>query len=443
MSFELPPELWLRILEHLPWVKIPLIRTVSTFFAALSYGLLFEELHFQFTPTGSKSLAPKDVNKLVFWSSERISSCVRRCHLILPSAAIGLRGPSPLVSDIFEAVSRFSGLRLLTCRFPGGCVEIPALRLENLSFLNCLQIHGAQLVCPNQPPTTLLKPQRFCYTMIPPSPSASGATTDASATFLSFLDPATLCHLHLQAQSMFSIEHFLADKAALCRFHSLRVLDLCCDAATVPALYACISLFPALRELAITLREWGPCKPARFPLPPLAPHLHIYAGPAELLPLLLSATSGPHTLTLLHNSDHTREVLRALQAGSATTYPSVTSLSLQMGCTAISNADETEASSIDLPDILGRLPHLSDLEMKVWCGCERSAPKHLDSREFCEKLARLLRKANALKSVQLQWSMFHISLPHAEDVQAALFAEIPGLKDVSSSSSNFAHEWSI
>ncbi|KAJ7620561.1 hypothetical protein DFH06DRAFT_1360340 [Mycena polygramma] len=426
MSFELPPELWLRILEHLPWLTIPLLRTVSAFFATLSYGLLFEE--FQFTPTGSKSLAPKDVKKLAFWSSEHISCCVRRCHLVLPSAAIGLHGPSPLVSDIFDAVSRFSGLRLLTCRFPGGCVDIPALRLEGLSLLKTLQIHGARLICPTRAPSTLLKAESFSYTLIPPPPSASGATAHTLTTDLSFLDPAALCHLRLQAQSMLSIEHFLADKAALSRFHSLRVLDLGCDTATVSALHAYISLFPALRELAINLREWGPCKPARFPLPPLTPHLHTYAGPAELLPLLLSPTSGPHTLTLLHNSDYTREVLRALQAGGATAYPSVTSLSLQMGCTTICDADETEASSMDLTDILACLPRLSDLQMKVWCGCQRFASKHVDSREFCEKLARLLRRATALKSVQLQWSMFYISLPHGEDVQAALFAEIPSLK---------------
>ncbi|KAJ7633645.1 hypothetical protein DFH06DRAFT_1222435 [Mycena polygramma] len=457
MPIELPTELWLRIFQYLPWFTIPVIHRVSTSFAVLSYGLLFEEFHFQPRPRFSKqsaTLAPKDVNKLAFWTSEKIFPHVRRCTVVLQTVSrleFKLDSPSPLVSALVQAVSRFSNVQNIIFKFVagGGKVEISGLRVDGLTNLRSLELNAARLICPTQPPSRKLKLEHFSYTHIP------RLTSLHTPSYLSFLDPEALHHLTLGSDTMQSIS-ILADTTVLSSFHNLHVLELRCMQATVTALHAYISPLSSLRELTINMDLLHSAQrvPPATVTPLGLPHLRKYDGPAALLPLVLPGTT-LHSITLQHDAESAPQVLRALQqtGDKSVAYPSVTEFSLRVCCADLSALPSARTL---LPDILAYLPRLASLTLTIWCDCPLAAKLHADSRAFSERLAGLLSGLKALQSVELQWwfpqteaySRFHFTprredtettlksrfrlMPRLEDVEVALSAAILGLRHVSS-----------
>ncbi|KAJ6450567.1 hypothetical protein C8R47DRAFT_1084400 [Mycena vitilis] len=411
MSFELPPELWLRIFERLPWSTIPLIHQVSRSFAALSYGLLLEEFHFQprpqFMKKAAATLAPKDLERLAFWTTERISEHVRRCIIILKTTS---KTPAPIV----QAFSRFSNLQHLTLMDSTGRVELQGLGLGGLPYLRSLDLAVAQLVCPNQPPSTLLQLEYLSYIQYPPLRPISRST--APMPSLSAVDPAALRHLRLY----FLPIHVLKD--TISPFTNLHALEFDVAEASAGALYACACISPlsALRVLTINVDTMDvEPKPLALAASTLS-HLHTYTGPAALLQLIIPHAT-PLNLTLDHTRDYAPEVLSALQGSGTDTYPSVTNLSFQVQCHDIDSATL-------VPDILARLPRLTTLSMAIRCHCASSDNLHSDwdTPALSSQLARLLGGASALETLELLWQ-FNAGM---EQVAYSPVADNPRVEDV-------------
>ncbi|KAJ7133075.1 hypothetical protein C8R44DRAFT_870520 [Mycena epipterygia] len=215
MSSELPPELWLTVFEHLPqWTLFNVFIVCESSFHSLSVALLYEELNFRPTlylqeSTGGTVLTCA-LDRLAFWSSDRVAPHVRRCHLSFHRRDVVVQSQLPLVNAFFKAISRFTCLRVLSCNISGGWgeVELPALRAENLRKL---QIHGGSLSRPASQTSFQLKIPHFAYTDIfLPRPQSNDEEPRRSC--LSMLDTTTLHTLEFVTGHSLGLEYFLEDK---------------------------------------------------------------------------------------------------------------------------------------------------------------------------------------------------------------------------------------
>ncbi|KAJ7935920.1 hypothetical protein B0H13DRAFT_2463001, partial [Mycena leptocephala] len=433
MSSELPPELWLKVFENLPLESIRNIHAVSSSFSDLSCSFLFEEFHFYPATfrdeANARRIIQPEFERLAFWSSDKISTHVRICTVDLSATgmAIVLDSPPPLVSACFQAVSRFTNLRELRCNLhPLAAIEIPALRVEALRHLRSLHIHAGKVARPTQS-SIRLKLQHFSYTEIPLQISED---TQSPFSYLSFFDSDSIHHLYLRSESMISIEHFLDDKKAMASFQNLHSLELISTETTLADLCACVSPFPAIRDL--TLRVNRPCQADILPLTPLTPHLRTYNGPADFLPVILLG-SAPENLTI--SRDYAPELLRALQASGGAARTSVTSLTIQ-----VKYPDVAEGSV--LRDALSFFPNVRDLTATVY-SARRGRPwpgsaatvSSTGSRELCERLATILGVATLLNNVVLDWwvegGYWDEIIPPIEELEATLSPVLPSLKHIS------------
>lgn len=230
----------------------------------------------------------RELERLAFWSSDRIAPHVRTCYIALFRASITLDPvPSPFVAALFEAVSRFTNLRHLSCNFAMVMVELPALRVENLSHLETLQIHGPRLSWPNRPTAFGIRVPNFSYTEV-------GIPADESRlSCFAMLNPTALRCLELSAGRGRGLEHFLGDKAAIAACRNLHTLRIAFKDTDFTRIHACIAPFPALRELTVELK--GTFRADAMPSTPLAPLLDRYKGPVELLPLVLGGAGQRHS----------------------------------------------------------------------------------------------------------------------------------------------------
>ncbi|KAF7356497.1 NAD-dependent deacetylase [Mycena venus] len=212
---------------------------------------------------------------------------------------------------------------------------------------------------------------------------------------------------------MIAIEHFLEDRRIMTSFHNLHIFRLTLQKTTFMQLHACISPFPAIRELILTLRT--PCE-ADDPLPatPLAPHLRKYKGPACLLPLMLLQTA-PHALTMLPR-EPVHKLLHALRTAGAAARPSVTYLSLRVTHTEICD----EAKTV-LTNVLAVFPRLAALHMDMLY--EEQPAAAIDFNQFCTRLAQKLSVATVLESLELRWprTIDNVVIPRVAQLRAALF----------------------
>ncbi|KAJ7110572.1 hypothetical protein C8R44DRAFT_743043 [Mycena epipterygia] len=218
MSSELPLELWLTVFEHLPqWTLFNVCIVCESSFHSLSVALLYEELNFRpalyLQESTGGTVLTRALDQLAFWSSDRVAPHVRRCHLSFHRRDVVVQSRLPLVNAFFEAVSRFTYLRVLSCNISGGRgeVELPALRAENLAHLRKLQIHGGSLSRPASQTSFQLKIPHFAYTDIfVPQPRSNDEESRRSC--LSMLDTTTLHTLELVTGHSLGLEYFLEDK---------------------------------------------------------------------------------------------------------------------------------------------------------------------------------------------------------------------------------------
>ncbi|KAJ7303613.1 hypothetical protein DFH08DRAFT_903755, partial [Mycena albidolilacea] len=432
MSFELPPELWLKVFQSLPMDTIQNVHVVSSLFYDLSCGFLFNAVTLYPATFGDeafdKRVTDRGFEQLAFWSSEKIATHIRSFTVNLARTEMSIVvGSCPsLVSACFEAVSRFKNLRMLTCSLSSSAnIEIPALHVDALPFLRSLHIHGGRLVRPTSP-LIQLKIEDFFYTKIP-STHPLGAL-ESPIPYLSVLDPTSLRRLYLRSGSMISIEHFLENMAP---YQNLRSLDLSLlEPTNVNRLHTWISTFPAIHDLTVSL-VLNTDSADTLPSTPLTPHLRTYTGPPDLVPLVLRGTPAPRGLTIIQY--YAPELLHALRASGSEAYPSLTSLTMR--------ALYPDLGSPSLRDALAFFPNLRALTISVysarrgrpWRGSAASIASP-ESRELCERLATVFDVVALLDTVVLDWwvesGYWGQVIPPLEELEATLVLTLPNLKRV-------------
>ncbi|KAJ7875489.1 hypothetical protein B0H14DRAFT_2715514 [Mycena olivaceomarginata] len=412
MSLELPPELWSEIFKILPWRSLPAVYAVSSLFSEISRSLLFWEFLFYPRRAREEDTMELEFRRLKFWSSPKIAPHVRKLTVNLVGIGEKLirNSPSPLVLAFLDAIPRFTALQdLICCTHRTLPMEISALRVSSPS-LRLFQIHSARLVPSVHSPSIFARglaqipsaetssasgadPGRreyglgafamlltqpvawatrkialnlgiFSYTDMPfPDPGAESQ--------LRLLDPSSLRRLDLQSQSLYAIHHFLGDAPATSSLHNLHVVELTFPEPTFSEIHACLSLLPAIRDL--TLNVTGRCT-------------------SDAFPEALTITRG--------RREYASEFLHALQASRRRAIGSVTSLALPVRYLTL-----VEGSDV-LADALSFFPSLNSLSVTVYS----RAPSHIippaiNSRALCERLAKTLSVATALRTVVLHWSL--------------------------------------
>ncbi|KAJ7445929.1 hypothetical protein FB451DRAFT_792983 [Mycena latifolia] len=404
MSSELPPEVWLQILRHLPRIALSVLSSVSPLFHALSVPLIF--VQFQYHPSVYTEILQRgtrlqrELDRLAFWSSDEIAPHVRRCFVAIHWAPVKLDAPNTLVDALFAAVSRFTNLRLLSCKFGLHPVELLPLRVEGIALLDTLKIHGPRLARYDDESTRRkLRVKHFSYTDIPvPHPSP----TRVSPFVL--LDPAALCSLELAAGRPGGLEHFLADRRAMAACHNLHTLRLAFVDTDFARIHACIAPFPAVRVLIVELK--GACRTDVDLRTTLAPQLERYHGPAALLPLVLPGATPAH-VGLSRGS--AGDVLGALRSARRPDW--ITSLSLGVALLA----DVLQGTT--LREIFTHCPHLVHLTLAVSMDGRHCYP---DAEEFCAQLVDILKGLNALETSVFRWRLEKRIVPDRAQLEALL-----------------------
>ncbi|KAJ7106280.1 hypothetical protein C8R44DRAFT_886158 [Mycena epipterygia] len=432
MSSELPPELWLTVFEHLPQWTLFSVCIVCSSFHSLSATLLYQE--FNFRPaiylqesTGGTVLA-RALDRLAFWSSDRVAPHVRRCHLSFHRGDIVVQSRLPLVNAFFETVSQFAKLEVLSCNIAGGWggVELPALRIEKLAHLRKLQIHGGSLSRPASQTSFQLKIPHFMYTDIfVPRPQSNDEEPHRSC--LSMLDATTLHTLELVAGHSLGLEYFLEDKITMASFQKLYSLSITFTATDFLRIHACVAPFPAVRDLTLNLKE--SCNVDMMPQTPLAPHLCRYSGPTILLPLVLCG-SQPELLSVTRGS--ASELLAILRR---TVCPSsITSLAIRV------KFHEDIRRGTVLLSLLTLFPFLKHLALHVSSDeDDRMLRDSIGSpdaagEELREKLVNILSVPPPLETVVFRWRLARADdrqiVPNASELWGRLRVVVPVLSSI-------------
>ncbi|KAJ7833031.1 hypothetical protein B0H14DRAFT_3711488 [Mycena olivaceomarginata] len=163
---------------------------------------------------------------------------------------------------------------------------------------------------------------------------------------------------------------------------------------------------------------------------PLAPHLAKFKGPAVPLPLVLLGTV-PQALTITRGRhEYASEFLHAFQTNRRRAIASVTSLALPIRYPTL-----VEGSDV-LADALSFFPSLDSLSVTVYSRApSHTIPPAISSRALCERLAKTLSVATALRTVVLHWSLDGDDLseivPRLSALEGVLRSAIPNLTSVS------------
>ncbi|KAJ7660332.1 hypothetical protein DFH06DRAFT_1472378 [Mycena polygramma] len=336
--------------------------------------------------------------------------------------------PRPLVSACLEAISRFTKLRELEFILSQkAVVEIPAIRADALQELKTLRIHGARLARPSTTSTPIrLKIQHFSYTHTDYIHFPIVGTQTPRYSYLACFDPGTLRQLCLRSQDLHGIHHFLDHRQAIAAFKNLHVLEIVFETATIDDLYACISCFPAIREL--TLRISRLFRPDSLPLTSLAPHLHTFNGSPHFLPAILLGRS-LENLTISDGS--TAALLVALQAAKNAAHRSISSLTM-----TIYYPDLTHGPL--MCDILSFFPNLRSLNLAL--NCTEPSVRPVGKLVLFERLKTILGTTPLLEDVVLDWCAegdgLIAMIPRAEHLEDALLPALPSLRRISCTNSS-------
>ncbi|KAJ7436627.1 hypothetical protein FB451DRAFT_1570989 [Mycena latifolia] len=422
MCPELPTELWLQILAHIPRRTLSSVAGVSHLLQALSSPLRFAKFPFHPGIYAENATAgtrlQRELARLAFWSSAPIAPLVRTCVIALYRGPID--PPSPLVAALFDAVSMFSNLRVFTFNCPALLFELPALRLGALQYLQKVHIHGAQLRRRTAlADSTPLKVAHFVYTDM-----HQRAGDGPSA--LSMLDPRALRTLALASDRALygdgpgrfvGPENFLDDPDAMGACHALHTLRLSVVHTSFVSIHAAVTPFPALRTLHVEVQNKIRMDPSS-PLPTaMAPDLQAYRGPAALLPLVLHGTQ-PARLAL--TSGRAAEVCNALRGAGPECAASLTSLELRLAL----HADVLDSAV--LHELLALCPRLAQLALEV----SSDGGREIETQTLCARLADALRLPRTLETVAFRWRLQGARVPEFAEVEALLRTAVPGLKAV-------------
>ncbi|KAJ6527412.1 hypothetical protein B0H19DRAFT_1275225 [Mycena capillaripes] len=379
MPVDIAPEICVAILEYVPRRSLLITRTVSSAFYRLSSTLLYREFYYrsstyvlanQGVPEGTDSLVGREMERLAFWSSDKVCSHVRTAY-VSHSGFIMKYYPA-LGNAVFHTISRFANLGVLSCDFNGYRMELPALQLASMTHLQELYVHGGLLCRPMEPTPFKLNLHHFSYTNVSLLIMGDGPQA-SSRSYLSMLNPETLCSLELATGDDHEITlrgchcpsctdarrhraglgEFVLDRITMASFYNLRTLSISFAWTNFADVHATISPFPSIENLILDIT--GSCLGQNIvPPTPMASLLRCYNGPAILLPLILH---GSQLVQLAVKEGTIAEVLRTLHL---TTY---SANSITASAIRVTLADVRQ--SLALMALLALLPSLTRLALHV------------------------------------------------------------------------------
>ncbi|KAJ6557662.1 hypothetical protein B0H19DRAFT_119507 [Mycena capillaripes] len=328
------------------------------------------------------------MDRLAFWSSDKVAPHVCTCHVSYAGNAFALTSRQCAIRDGF-AIFQFPRPLMQPLRLPRAI--ICPLCGESTAFTNTAHPRRA-IVLPKR--TDALQNQRsalrlhFFFSQLP------GGGPRFSC--LSMLDPATLRSLELGASHSLGLEHFLSDSDTVASFNSLRTLSISFSRTDLPRIHACIAPFPVIEDLIVDLIQTWEADTYTVPPTPLAPQLNRYKSPAMLLPLVLPG-SQPTQLTITRGS--AAELLGTL---TRMIYDpkSITALAIRV----VLHGDVCEGTT--LLELLALIPCLTRLALHV--SSDNAALETFEPHNtlhVCERLANLLTVPPALRSVVFRWRL--------------------------------------
>ncbi|KAJ7481017.1 hypothetical protein B0H11DRAFT_1229835 [Mycena galericulata] len=456
MSLMLPPETWLCVFEYVPDMYLQRVHAVSRLFRDISGRILFKETRFivfedpadnapyeagyfthplhrfqlhNFPASGWRiSSLQRELQKIEFWTSPEIVLQVRKCSVTFqPDASIVPDSPSTLVSAYFKAIPKFLRLQEFGC-YAGNPEPHNLLRLLGaLPYLKRLHIHS-NLVRPTEPTSIKLKIDHFSFTSLP------NDLVENTQSYLSFIDPTTLRSLAIHASSIPSVQLGI-EGMAMPSFHNLHVLEISFFNVNFTELHACLSPFPAIRDLDLEVR--GSCLQDGLPATALAPHLRRYTGPCVLVPVVLCHTTDLQEITIATAGGFAPDLLLALQKSGGGVGKLMESLSMSI--------KYGDLSGSMLSEILAFFPRLVALTLHIYSETPSSSYPQPSRRDCALALFNRLTKPfnvpGALENIILNWwrdKQWEDVVPDVVALKAALVSGVPSLKNVS-----FGGHWKI
>ncbi|KAJ7817157.1 hypothetical protein B0H14DRAFT_2602165 [Mycena olivaceomarginata] len=340
MPVDIAPEICVAILQYVPRRSLLITRTVSSAFYRLSSTLLYKEFYYRSSTyvlanqgvlDGADSLVGREMERLAFWSSEKVHPHVHTAFI--SHSGFLMKFYPALMDAVFHTISRFANLSVLFYDFSGYRVEVPALQLASMTHLWELYIHGRLLCCPIEPPPFMLNFHHFSYTNVSLLIMGDGPQA-SSRSYLSMLNPDTLQNHHGFVPQFANPVHIVAW-------------------TNFADIHATISSFPSIESLVLDIT--GSCFGRSIvPPSPMVPHLHCYNGPAFLLPLVFH---GSQPVQLAVKEETIAELLRILHL---TTYSadSITAFAMR-----VTLADVCQG--LPLMALLALFPSLTRLALHV------------------------------------------------------------------------------
>ncbi|KAJ7804286.1 hypothetical protein B0H14DRAFT_3486416 [Mycena olivaceomarginata] len=292
---QVPEELWLEILAHLPWETLKYLSLTHRIFSRLSRHLIFADFHFYpYAISGRTVLLPpvmkikRALERLDFWTSEDIAPLVRSCE-IKPCADSAPRRhtdtPYILLAPLFQRLERFTGLG----RFYAHQVHFTALGFSNLCRLPALthlHIDGCGVAPGEHIDLSSLELKVSSFKIAGRDFQFDGATF-----WFPLLRPD-----HLRELDLTCIPRFLASIIpTLPQFHRVHTLSLTVAVSSTSLNLTILSKFPAVEVLSLV----GPWKGGEtgnegLEVAKTLPMLRAYKGSFRTLPMFLALPTLTH-----------------------------------------------------------------------------------------------------------------------------------------------------
>ncbi|KAJ7181469.1 hypothetical protein C8R43DRAFT_1170349 [Mycena crocata] len=302
-TIDLPNELWFELFQFLPLNALAKVHAVSSRFHDISHSLFFRD--FRLDPDQHKPSTGTFRRRLALYSSAPIAQHVRK---LVVSFQFGrwlrmnneplltsLNSSNPLVVPLLESLPNFSNLRILEIYFRlESEVHFANLGLQGLPNLQELHVHGGALYSPPTALAAKISVSHFSFSAIPGfhfERSGLGHVLGLRRSFLSMLDPETLCSLTLSPSYDCSPAAWLsADRTIFRSFRKLSSITIGCDGPFIGPVHEFLAELPGLRDLTLRgdYRAYNRFSPGAVSL---TRELQSYTGPFEYIPIFLPRTA--------------------------------------------------------------------------------------------------------------------------------------------------------
>ncbi|KAF8162199.1 hypothetical protein K438DRAFT_302134 [Mycena galopus ATCC 62051] len=433
---DLPNELWFEIFKNLSRDALCRVHRVSSLFHDISHALFFRD--FTLDPDRHDLSSDEFIERLNMYSSVPIAKHVRRLSVSFQFGrwfrrsgplVTALDSPTPLLVPLLESIPSFQNLRVLECSFRFNSeVHFADIGLQALPGLQELRIHGGKLFCPRIPPASKIRVTHFTFTAIPGIALERRRESETPRSFLSMLDPETLCSLTLSPSYDCSPAAWLAyDCDLFANFRNLTSVNIGCDGPFLRQVHGFLAALPALQHLTLTgdYRRYTEFAPT--PGESLSRGLQSYTGPCEYISMFLSETACARlTINACCTPD---ELCHALEDTPCTS--AVTDLSM---CLSLAGVCDWTAPVRFFP-LLPRLSTLrigisdsplDDDDLDVFDAAEVFDPAALS--DFPDILGAVLRAPVELTQAVIEWDLHYETmgmLPAFDELHDMLQRAVP------------------